>query len=450
MSTPNTAPTRPSTLPATVIAPFAMQGAMVPVGTAVRVRRQGETTVISDGARIAKIATAQAPRFVRIESEPVAAPAQAAVDGASLLEELLNTTPSAASPTVPATPSARAAVASPATTQARPGRGATPGVDRPLTSLDFDGNDSFASEAVVGACRTVPEMVKAAGLDWTVSAQKFKTEGGVGGGDLRAIVRDDIHLVMAVRSDDFRIAQADKLFAPLQPLVDAGATFRGAGSFRDGRTVWAQVHLGDHDVLRGDRVQMFAHVRDGRDGTHCWSLQIGSVRIVCANTLLHACQMGSVLAKSKHGSAYEATIEGATAALAALRGQARSLVAEYQRLAAWRMAEGEVRELLGAVLPRPAAEDEKKRRAAAERQFEEVMAMIQGRQTGGYSIDGVLGTGWGALNGITDWADHSVSTARNASRVTALRRQTEGTPSTVKTQAYEWLTEHCPVPAAKA
>lgn len=106
---------------------------------------------------------------------------------------------------------------------------------------------------------------------------------------------------MSVRSDAFAIAQNAEVFSPLQPLVEAGATFRGAGSFREGRTVWAQVNLAATEVIPGDRVALFAHVRDSRDGAHCWTLQVGSVRIVCANTLLHACEAGGMLSRVRHG-----------------------------------------------------------------------------------------------------------------------------------------------------
>ena len=317
------------------------------------------------------------------------------------------------------------------------------------TTLDREGGDTYGGENIVGNCRTVDEMLRAAGLDWTVSSQKFTTDAGAAGGDLRAIVRDDTRKVLAVRSKGFAIAQNPEVFAALQPLVDAGAAFRGAGSFRDGATVFCQVDLGSYEVVPGDRVQMFAHIRDSRDGSHCWSLQIGSWRIVCANTLMHACSAGEFLAKSRHGRDYAANLDAARNSLAALRGSALEVVRQYQQLAAWKLSDADVKAMLADIAPLPTAsktDEDRRARAAAERQHDEIMAMIGGKQRGAYDIDNVLGTGWSALNGVTDWADHILAAARGGDGrpVTLLRRATEGNAAAIKSAAFDWLTDHVP------
>ena len=322
--------------------------------------------------------------------------------------------------------------------------------ERLATTSDFSDGDSFALDANMSGARTVEEMCARAGLTWNVAVENFRTESGAMGGDLRAIVRQDTGLVMAVRSKNFHVMQNPELFKPLQPLVDAGATFRGAGSFREGRTVWAQVRLGEFNVVPGDGVEMFAHVRDSRDGNHVWSLQIGSVRIVCANTLLHACQSGEFLSRARHDRKYRATVDDAAKALESLRGSAMEIIREYQRLAAWKFSRDSAKELLEACLPTSLSKDADKARTLAERQRDEVMDVIFRGQTGGYAIDQVLGTGWGALNGVTDWADHVLATSRSATPAAALQRATEGGAAAVKSAAYDWLIEHCPVPVARA
>lgn len=350
----------------------------------------------------------------------------------SLLEECL----ASSTPAPITTPAARPA--------ARPGHGEVPGVSRPLTDCHFHGTDSFAVDGALAGVRTVDELCARAGLGWSVSAQRFATERGARSGDLRAIVREDTGLVMSVRSDAFAIAQNAEVFSPLQPLVEAGATFRGAGSFREGRTVWAQVNLAAAEVIPGDRVALFAHVRDSRDGAHCWTLQVGSVRIVCANTLLHACEAGGMLSRARHGRQYRATIEDARRALSELRGTAEGIVEQYRRLARWEIRRDDVREMLGAALPKPATDDAKKAAAIAERQTEEVLAMVGGRQRGAYSIEGVLGTAWGALNGVTDWADHVLAPSRASDPAAVLRKVTEGNAARVKELAFDWLVAHAP------
>lgn len=351
----------------------------------------------------------------------------------------------AANVTAPAAPTAPRLVAAAGTTAHAYGTGRAT-----LTRLNVEGGDSYAGESIVGECADVPSMLRAARLDWTVQAEPFTSVSGAHGGELRAIVRTDTQEVLAVRSQNFAVAQNDAVFAALGPIVAAGGRFRGAGSFRGGRTVFAQVDLGTYEVIPGDTVQMFAHIRDSRDGSHCWSLQIGSTRIVCANTLMHACKAGEFIAKSRHGKGYAANLDAARDALASMRGNALEIVRSYQRLAAWRITPADVRAMLDAVRPMPPAaktDEERRARANAERERDEILAMIGGKQRGAYDIDNVLGTGWSALNGVTDWADHILAEARgggSAKPITTLRRVTEGGAATVKAEAFDWLMEHAP------
>lgn len=324
---------------------------------------------------------------------------------------------------------------------ARPVRRAS--AERPLTNHQFEGSDTFAGEATVRGARTADELCAAAGLGWRVASERFTTASGAASGNLRAIVREDTREVLDVMSEGFELLQPAESFAPLGALVDAGATFRGAGSFRGGRTIWAQVDLGTHDVVKGDAVAFFAHVRDTYDGRHAWSLQVGSQRIVCANTLLHACESGGFLGHSRHNKDLRSNVDEARRVLAELQGAAAERVAQYRRLAAWRITDDEVKALLGAVLPRPQGEDEKRREATRARQEGEVWTLLHGAGKG-LTWDEVVGTGWAALNAVTEWADHRLAPSRGAEVVTVARRVTEGNAARVKSAAFGWLLAHAP------
>jgi len=317
-----------------------------------------------------------------------------------------------------------------------------------LTLQDVASGDVYAGENILGGCRSVAEAVRVAGLDWQVTSEPFTTQSGAASGDLRAIVRTDRREVLQVRSDGFAIAQNAERFAPLQPLVNAGAKIRGAGSFRGGRTVFMQVDLGAHEVIPGDFVQMFAHVRDTHDGSLCWTLQVGSWRIVCANTLLHACESGQMLAKSRHGASFRTNLDDAARALESLKGSALAKVESYRALATWQMTDADRRAFLGALFPRPAeTKDNRREMTAWERQCDEVMAHITLKQRGALDIDNVLGTGWAALNGVTDYVDHILAAARSGSEMVTFRRAFEGTHAETKATAFDWLSAHAPTVA---
>lgn len=397
----------------TTIAPMrALDGATIPAGVVVRYAAldNGWVGVRVPGGAAAKVRAEALPRYVGPVVDPV--------DAIFALGE------------VPANDAAR-----------RPERPAR--VARPLTAWQFEGNDTYATEAQVRGARTADELCAAAGLGWSVASERFTTASGAAGGNLRAIVRADTREVLDVMSDGFELLQPAESFAPLGALVDAGATFRGAGSFRGGRTIWAQVDLGTHDVVTGDAVAFFAHVRDTYDGRHAWSLQVGSQRIVCANTLLHACESGQFLGHSRHNKDLRANVDEARRVLAELQGVAAERVAQYRRLAAWRITDDEVKALLGAVLPKPQGEDDKRREATRARQENEVWTLLHGAGKG-LTWDEVVGTGWAALNAVTEWADHQLAPSRGAEVVTVARRITEGNAARVKTAAFDWLLANAP------
>lgn len=424
----------------------ALDGTTIPVNTAIRYAILGGLALIR----------AQDGRGAKIPAEMIGQVAR--LDTGSLLDEL------AEAPLAPSRVNAsdrgdtrferRPAVAlddekprpvAPVTT--RPGH---TGDDRPMTQRDFHGIDSFVTEGKAADCRTVDDLCRVARLDWTVKPQSFVTDSGAKGGDLRAIVRSDTNTVLSVMSKGYNTLSPAESFAPLGALVDAGATFRGAGSFRGGRTIWAQVDLGTHEVAKGDAVKMFAHVRDTYDGATVWSLQVGSIRIVCANTLMHACDAGEFLGRARHDRALRATVEDAEKALAAMRGEAHRRVEEYRALTRWSLTAEERRAFVSELIGDEPAKTAKRERETWHREQAEIDALFRGvRFYGAEHTD--LTSAWAALNVATQWADHNLAKNRTPDPVAQQRRIHEaGVVSDVKASAYEWLMEHVPAAAARA
>ena len=325
------------------------------------------------------------------------------------------------------------------TSAAKAGHGNEPGVTRPLTNSGFKKADSFASESAVAHCKTAEEFCKAAGLDWNVVSRAVAVGGNAEGADrFHATVRGDTNTILSITTNGFEVLQPHEALAPLATLVSAGATFRGGGSFRGGKTIWGQVHLGDYEVIKGDIVHMFAHVRDSYDGVFAWTLQTGSVRIVCQNTLMHASSAGTMLARSTHKKGIVETVENASQALEALRGAARKRVDDYRKLAAMKVSKGTVTELLKASLPRPQFRDAEAAKQAWDLQCRDVLELMESRGKG-IEIDGVLGTAWGALNAVTEWADHRLAHSGRANEELVLKRTLEGSAQGVKAKAFDFL-----------
>lgn len=419
----------------TLCAPANVNGRLYPAGTRVRYAVDGNLALVrvvdGPGARM-PLALAQTCLAALALATPVAV----------TLDDLV--ADHDAAPRTSAAP----------TTASRPGHGSVPEVNRPLTSLDYHGTDSFVREGAILGAASVGEACRIAGLDWTVSPQRFATESGGACGDLRAIVRSDTNTTLSVMGKDFAALSPAETFAPLGAMVDAGARFCGAGSFREGRTVWMQVDLGTHhiDAAGRDGVRMFAHIRDTYDGKNAWSVQIGSLRVVCANTLMHACEKGEGLARFRHNRDLRANVAALTETLAALRAEASSIVAEYRKLMAWRMTAADRKSLLDEILgAAPDAKDTSRAAKTWRDTSADLTALLGGRGVIGLSDAGLdIETGWAALNAVTQYTTHNVAT--NLARgdvLTQTRRVYESDRvASMNAAAWGWLTEHCPALAA--
>lgn len=343
-----------------------------------------------------------------------------------------------------------------AATTARPGHGDKPAHTRPMTELDYHGTDSFVREGAILAARTVADACKVAGLGWTVAPQAFTTESGAKSADHRAIVRSDTNTVLSVMGKDYTPLSPVDTFQSLQPMVDQGARFCGGGSFREGRTVWMQVDLGTYNIGSGgkaDNVNMFAHIRDTYDGSKAWSIQIGSTRVVCANTLMHACDSGKLLARFKHNKQIRANVKAVEETLAALRCEAAEIGETYRTLNAWKMTAadraGLLEELMGEA---PDAKVEGERAVKSWRETsDELSALLNGRGVIGLADSGLdVATGWAALNAVTQYTTHNVATNRAKGDVLVQTRRVYESDkvAAIADTAWAYLAANCPALAA--
>lgn len=470
VSTPAAVTPVNATLAAALVGRAAQGGAPVTLaaGTAVRYAFVGDTAairVVSTGQGVKVDASALRAALAPVVSSPVtlddllADDAPAAPAPAPVKVRPLSAAPQAPAPApvvartvtvddVLELPAAAPQAPAPAPVKVRPGHGNAAAVTRPLTERDYHGTDSFVREGKILEARTVADACAVAGLDWTVSSEEVTTKGGAKGGDLRAIVRSDTNTVLSVMSKGYHALPPAETFAPLQPLVDQGARFCGAGSFREGKTVWMQVDLGTYNVAPdgrpADEVKMFAHIRDTYDGSKAWSIQLGSIRIVCANTLMHACDHGELLARFKHNRRLASNIEAVTETLEALRCEARELVEQYRKMAAVVLTDADRAALLDQLLGDEPAEKDSREHQEWSKVQGDIGALLRGRDViGARETDLDFTTAWAALNAVTQYTSHNVASNRaKGDALTQMRRTLEGDKvAAINDTAWEWLME---------
>lgn len=255
-----------------------------------------------------------------------------------------------------------------------------------------------------------PAMVARAGLAWGVSLRSLAIKGDDGKPQVlqshKAVQRDDTREVLDVVGKGYRVIQNAEAFAPFDDLVaEGGAEYVGAGSFDDGRIVYAQAKLRfSAEVIPGDMVRGMTLLSNGHGGSRAYRCTQTMVRVVCLNTLMMALRTGDNVFRIKHTRNARARVEEAQAQLRAMFARAHREVELYRALAARQMTGAQLRDYVHAMLPMPEDADAKRAAENVRRLRAEVLELADGGR--GTEIPGVRGSLWGAYNAVTEHVDH--------------------------------------------
>lgn len=133
-------------------------------------------------------------------------------------------------------------------------------------------------------------MLRAAGLDWTVSKHKLFAE--VNGTQIEtsaeALIRDKDNKVLTIVTDSWKPFQNYEAFEFFNEYVQAGdMEMHTAGSLHGGRNVWALAKIKDSffDVFGGDRTEGYLLFSNPHQFGKAIDIRFTPIRVVCNNTL---------------------------------------------------------------------------------------------------------------------------------------------------------------------
>jgi phage/plasmid-like protein (TIGR03299 family) len=296
------------------------------------------------------------------------------------------------------------------------------------------------------------------GLDWTVSLRPIVVDEDPPSSTGRrvAVVRDDIAAgqpgrVLGIVHPDFRPLQNAEGAGIFDRLFDAGANKYVTGGYLGaGERVWLQARLPQDLVIavgKDDTVDTYLLYSNSHDGSQAVDMRIGTVRVVCQNTLNLALSDQARWALRRAHDARLAFLErDAREFFRAITGEVEAARRSFAALHAAPMDDAAFRAFLQRLLPmpaRPAAATPAMLKAwhtrcAGIESDREALAAIreEGGDTdaGGLRIEPAPPTKWGALNAVTAWIDHFARPERSFAFATF------GQGAQIKDRAYQLLT----------
>lgn len=141
----------------------------------------------------------------------------------------------------------------------------------------------------VPADLTPAQMLKSAGLDWTV--EKIPAYATVNGKNVAvgrsALVRNTDFSVLDVVSEDWNPVQNQEAFEFFNEFVMAGdMQMHTAGSLRGGQIVWGLAKVNESfELFKGDRVDSFLLFTNFHKYGFSTDVRFTPIRVVCNNTL---------------------------------------------------------------------------------------------------------------------------------------------------------------------
>lgn len=263
----------------------------------------------------------------------------------------------------------------------------------------------------VDSCVTTDEMLKAAGLGWTVEMKKMHID--IDGEQIpvpgkRALVRSSDNSVLTIAGDNWKPRQNAEMLEMLRAYVEAGgAKLETAGSLRNGRLVWALINLTHtFQVGSGDKVNGYILATLPHEVGLSHALRTTTVRVVCANTLAMAEGNSSLDYRQSHARVFD--VDAAKAAIGNAHEELVICEKRFKTIAGLKLSvEDAVRKVIVPAMLRDMIDTP---------EFEDVMNPKNQPKSLRDIIDSINnapgaepGTGWGALNGVTHWTDHVAS-----------------------------------------
>ena len=219
----------------------------------------------------------------------------------------------------------------------------------------------------------------------------------------KAIVRVTDNEIMGIVGHKWNILQNHEVFSFLDTLArNDQLSYHSAGSFKGGRICWVQCKVRTSEVVSGDEQGDYLLFVNAFDGSFSVVITRTRIRVACWNTFQMALREGKKGEfRIRHTATMKDKLEKAQRAILVANEQGLEEDAFQQALLRLHMTSQMWNEFSTALMPDP---EDGKSKARAENARDSLVALaVTGR---GQDIPGVAGTGYAALNALTEYANY--------------------------------------------
>ncbi len=275
-----------------------------------------------------------------------------------------------------------------------------------------NGKTSFASTQkawhglgqIVNGAMTSKEAIELAGLGYQVIKENLFIEGQKGFNtvvpDHFVTKRTDTNEIFGVVGNRYEIVQNKEAFTFFDAIVGQGqAIFETAGALGKGEKIFVTAKMPNYIRIAGtdDITEVYVILTSSHDGSGAVIAAITPIRIVCANTLKMALSQTISKVSIRHTTNADAKLAQAHKLLGISNNYTTQMNEAFNHLALKKVSDAQVKTLIEDLFPSEAKNDTR---------IKNIRDGVFNSYMGGIGQEKVLGTAWGALNGLTHFLSH--------------------------------------------
>lgn len=260
---------------------------------------------------------------------------------------------------------------------------------------------------------SIDEVLKLAGLDWTVSLRPLHLvmpDGSLKQVTENAIVRDTDDSVLGYTGKRYKPFQNSDALNFFKPFAESGlCNFETAGSLRHGQKIWimAALNSSEMEIVKGDVVRKYLLLSAGHDGKMGIRVGFTPIRVVCANTLAMAhSDKESKLIRVFHSSKTLANLETLRETINAANATFEATAEQYRKLATAHVHQGDIAKYVDLVFYNGKQAETDREKVARESLNETITKLFEVGH--GNDLANVRGTYWALYNGVTQYLSYDM------------------------------------------
>ena len=253
---------------------------------------------------------------------------------------------------------------------------------------------------------TAEECLKYGGLNFQVQKRIMYTEmpnaGRIVVPNQYATVRTDTNQVLGVVGKGYKVIQNEQAFTFFDSITGGGeAIYETAGALGIGERIFISAKMPNYVSIDGvdDPTEFYVLLTSSHDGQGSIKAIITPVRVVCANTLSFALQNNVNCVKIRHTSSADQRLKEAAKVMGITNQYAKEMNELLNHMNTIKVSDKQAVEIINQLFP---ATNEEEVHATTQKARD----LVWQGYTEGVGQEGIIGTGYGLMQGVTYFTSH--------------------------------------------